>query len=85
MTRHPRITFPTRSRLGARVVLQFVVDSAGVPDPSTVRVLLSSGPEYLRQLRRDLPDLRYQPGSCDGHPVAVTVQQGFSWMRRGRR
>lgn len=85
VTRHPRITFPTRSRLGARVVLQFVVDSAGVPDTSTVRVLLSSGPEYLRQLRRDLPDLRYQPGSCDGHPVAVTVQQGFSWMRRGRR
>lgn len=85
VARRPRVTFPSRSRLGGRVVLQFVVDSAGIPDTTSVRVLLSSSPEYLRQLRRDLADLRYQPALCDGHPVAMTVQQGFSWTLRGRR
>jgi hypothetical protein len=79
MTTPPKLTSPTGKRLGGRVVTEFVVDTAGVPDPVTVRVLLSSGPVYTSELQRHFAELRYSPAVCDGQPVRLLVQQGFSW------
>jgi hypothetical protein len=83
--RRPRMNLPTQKRLGGRIVLQFVVDTMGHPDTTTVRVLLSSGPEYTKEVRRELPALVYTPALCNGHPVRLLVQQGFAWEMRLRR
>lgn len=79
VSQRPRMNLPTRKRRGGHIVLQFVVDTLGQPDTSTVRVLLSLGPEYMREVRRVLPGLGYTPGICDGRPMRVVVRQGFSW------
>jgi hypothetical protein len=85
VSQRPRMDLPTRKRLGGRIVLQFVVDTLGQPDTSTVRVLLTSGPEYTRQVRRELSTLRYTPGFCNGRPMRVLIRQGFSWTMQLRR
>jgi hypothetical protein len=85
VTQRPRMTLPTLKRLGGRVVLEFVVDTSGTPMPASVRVLLSSGPEYTREAQREFSTLHYAPGQCNGHPVRVSVRQGFSWRMDLRR
>ena len=85
LTHGPRMDLPTRKRLGGRVLLEFVIDMTGAPIPETVRVLLSSGAEYTREVRRHLPDLRYAPGVCNGAAVRVLVHQGFAFRLDLRR
>lgn len=85
LVRSPRMNLPTQKRLGGRVLLEFVVNAEGLPIEESVRVLLSSGKEYTREVRRYLPQLRYAPGLCGGVPVPVLVQQGFSWTMALRR
>jgi len=85
VTQRPRMNLPTQKRLGGRVVLEFVVDSTGLPDTTSVHVLLSSGPEYTREARRALSTVRYAPGICDGRPVRTLVRQGLAWQLQLRR
>lgn len=85
LVRSPRMNLPTQKRLGGRVLLEFVVNADGLPIEESVRVLLSSGKEYTREVRRQLPQMRYSPGLCGGVPVPVPVQQRFSWTIELRR
>lgn len=85
LVQSPRMNLPTQKRLGGRVLLEFVVNADGLPIEESVHVLLSSGKEYTREVRRYLPQMRYAPGLCGGVPVPVPVQQGFSWTMELRR
>ncbi len=84
VNQRPRMNLPTQKRLGGRVVLDFVVDTSGLVDTNTVSVLLSSGPEYIREIRRELPTIRYAPGVCNGKAIRVFVRQGFAWIMEMR-
>ena len=73
----PRLHTPPRSGWGGRVVLRFMIDSAGIPLDSTVRVLLTSGPQFTTEVHRVFSDLRYRAARCRNGPVPVVVEQAF--------
>ncbi len=64
-----------------RVELRFVIDSSGTPIDSTVRVLESTAPKYLDAVKKLFPTLHFTPAWCDGGPVAMDVQQLFTFYK----
>ena len=59
------------------VLVQFVVDSMGVPLMSTYRVLRSNHDMFSQAVRSALPDMRFTPAEVNGHKVRQLVQQPF--------
>jgi len=78
--RIPAPGYPRRpaSEIGqARVVAQFVVDTAGVPMLRTLHILkTSSGPSALA-VEEALKTIRYSPAEIDGRRVHQLVQEEF--------
>ena len=73
-----------RAGVGGRVVVEFRIDSTGVVDQESLRVVESGGPAFADAVRRVLPRLRFVPGLLNERPVAVTVRQPFLFvLRRG--
>lgn len=84
--RHPNLSYgelpdPKAAHGNGRVVLRFVIDSSGVPEDSTVRLMQTSGPAFTAEVRRVFPSLRYQPAWCRGGPVAMDVQYTFVFVK----
>jgi TonB family protein len=74
--------YPPRLRQGnvqGEVLAQFVVDSAGVPRMSTVRILRSTHPEFSAAVRDWLAGARFYPAELRGRHVAQMVQQPFTF------
>jgi len=64
-----------RTGVSGQVMLEYVVESTGRVDSSSVRVLLSSNPEFTDAVREALRSVRFLPGLRSGQPVAVVVRQ----------
>ncbi|MDQ6611103.1 MAG: energy transducer TonB, partial [Gemmatimonadota bacterium] len=60
-------------------VVQFVVDSLGHVDQSSIKVLESSHPAFTEAVRDVLPRMKYQPAKIGRRPVAQTVEQRFGF------
>ena len=74
----PRTRNPEPPRLGAEVLLQFVVDTAGQIDLNTVKVMKSERAAATRRLQEALPSLEYEPAVHQGCRVRQLVQRAFS-------
>jgi Gram-negative bacterial TonB protein C-terminal len=61
------------------VIAEFVVNSNGEPEPSSLRILQSSDPQFALAIYRSLPGWRYVPAKFDGRPVSELVQQPFGF------
>ena len=59
------------------VQVQFVVDTLGIADTATFRVLKASHPEFVVAVREILPALRYLPARTGGRRVRQVVSQEF--------
>jgi hypothetical protein len=57
-----------------RADFEFVVDTLGVPEVATVRVVRSSNPRFTEAARARIVAMRYLPAQRDGHPVRQVVQ-----------
>lgn len=64
-----------------RVVLQFVVESDGRADASSVKVLASDGEEYTARVQRLRDVLRFAPTMFRGAAVHQVAQQRFEVRR----
>lgn len=64
-----------RDGVSGQVLLEYVVGSNGWVDSSSVRVLLSSHPEFTDAAREALHSVHFRPGRRWGQPVAVRVRQ----------
>ncbi len=64
-------------KLGGEVVAAFVVDTLGVADPNSLKILRSTHPLFSAAVRDVLPRLRYVPAVKDGVKVRQLVQQPF--------
>lgn len=66
--RSPRPVTPEPGRATEeRLIIQFVVDTLGVPDTASIRVLRSADADLERAARRALANWRYRPaviGNC---------------------
>jgi TonB family protein len=69
-----------RARTAGRVVVEFVVDTAGMVEPGTVDVLVSSHPLFTQAVRESLLTARFQAAWSKGRRVRQFVQMPFSFM-----
>jgi protein TonB len=70
------------SHIDGRVLAQFVVDTSGVPDIRTLKILESSSPLFSAAVRDALPGLRFVPAKLEGRRVRQIVQQPFNFAVR---
>lgn len=65
-----------------RAVIEFVVDSAGVPLVSTAREVVSNDKRFTQAMIRELAAARYSPAMRDKRPVAqlATWAQGYQYQ-----
>lgn len=67
------------AHVGGRVLVQFVVDTAGVPEIGTFKVLESSHALFSDAVREALPSMRFEPATIGGRRVRQVVQQPFTF------
>lgn len=66
-----------RAGVGGRVLVEFVVDSAGVPDPETFGVVLTTDRLFTEAVRRAVLATRFTPARREGSAVRQLVQMPF--------
>ena len=92
-----RVRYPRELRdagFMGRVVMEFVVDTSGHPDPASIRDLLPAGhapldeaqrrayATFVRSIRLALESASYQPARIGGCAVRQLVQQPFTFELR---
>ena len=83
--RHPAPRYPEALRAAGVegiVMARFEVDTAGVIDTATFRVVRATHEAFGQAVREVLPQLRYQPAENKGHRVRQVVMQQFQFTRR---
>lgn len=70
-------------RVEGTAVLRFVIDSTGLIDMSTVRVMSSTHSAFARSVLEAMPKMKFRPASIAGHPVRLLVEQTFSFKIHG--
>jgi TonB family protein len=66
-------------KLEGGAVLRFVVDSTGMIDMTTVRVMSATHSAFAKAVVAAMPRMKYRPASIAGHPVRLLVEQAFSF------
>lgn len=82
---NPTPTYPAglaRAGVGGRVVVEFRIDTTGVVDVASLRVVESTGALFADAVRRVLPRLHFLPGQLGAQAVQVTVRQPFLFTVR---
>lgn len=67
------------SGTSGEVLAQFVVDTNGVVEPGTFKVLKSTHDLFTQAVKDVLPKLRFMPATIAGKPVRQLVQMPFSF------
>jgi periplasmic protein TonB len=78
----PRVRYPTVLRTGnveGEVLAQFVVDTLGLADMSTFKVLKSSHDLFTASVRAALPMMRFHPAEVGGRKVKQLVQMPYEF------
>jgi hypothetical protein len=58
---------------------EFVVDTAGIPDTTSFRVLETSHPLFTASVRAALPAMRFSSAELDGRKVKQVVAMIFNF------
>jgi TonB family protein len=69
-----------RARVGGRVVVEFVVDTAGVVDPASIEIVSATDDLFARSVRQALAAARFTPARRRGRPVRQLVQLPFTFV-----
>ncbi|MEP6766349.1 MAG: energy transducer TonB [Gemmatimonadaceae bacterium] len=67
------------ARIEGVTVAQFIVDSLGRVDQSSIRILESTHAAFTAAVRDVLPRMKYQAARIGKHPVAQLVEQRFGF------
>jgi hypothetical protein len=70
------------ANIDGEVLAQFVVDTTGLVDPSTFKVLKTTNPWFTAALYQVLPLFRFDPAQVKGHKVRELVQQPYAFNLR---
>jgi hypothetical protein len=68
------VVHPTPTVKNPANLVQFVVDTAGVPAPATLRVLKRTDAAVIAEARASMSTWRYRPAILNGCPVRQLVQ-----------
>ncbi|MHB1095075.1 MAG: energy transducer TonB [Gemmatimonadaceae bacterium] len=66
-------------RVEGTAVLRFVIDSTGLIDMATARVMSTTHSAFARAVLEAMPKMKFRPASIAGHPVRLLVEQAFSF------
>ena len=66
-------------RIEGAAVLRFVIDSTGLIDMTTVRVMSATHSAFARAVLQTMPKMKFRPASIAGRPVRLLVEQMFSF------
>jgi TonB family protein len=69
--------------VAGQVELEYVVDTLGHVEPGSVRVLVSTYPEFETGARAAVLASRFRPARLRGHPVRQRVRQRFTFRLDG--
>jgi TonB family protein len=61
------------------VKVRFVVDSTGLVDISTVKILQTTNESFARSVRAAMPDMRFRPAMINSHAVRQMSEQDFAF------
>ena len=80
----PRIPYPRSLRVtgretGGEVVVEFVVDTLGVPVMSTLRIVRSDHEQLSAAVNKVIPAMRFVPATSSGRKMAAKVQIPFAF------
>jgi TonB family protein len=64
-------------RLEGEVIAAFIVDTLGVVDPSSLRILKATHPLFAASVRDALPQMRFIPAEVNGVKITKLVQQRY--------
>jgi TonB family protein len=79
----PRYPATLRGReVEGKVVVEFVVDTAGRIEPTSVRVQSATDPAFAAAVTSALPSYRYVPARVAGHRVRQRAVQPFDFSSR---
>jgi TonB family protein len=68
------------------VLVEFVVDSTGMVDRCSIRVVSAKRPEFAASASEYVANLRFTPGLLQGMPVRTRMQQDIRfWQTNGAR
>ena len=85
VTRYPESAGPVypasliEKKIEGTTYVQFIVDTTGLADVSTFKVLASTHPDFATAVREALPFMRFHPAVLRGHKVRQLVEQPFSF------
>jgi TonB family protein len=68
-----------KNNIAGSVLVQFVVDTLGRPEMSTVKVLKSSDELFTREVLSVIPSMEFTSAEADGHKVKQFVQMPFDF------
>jgi len=78
----PQPHYPVAMRKAGRegeVLAQYVVDTTGLADVRTFKVLKATSPEFVDAVKEGLPTMRFTPAEIGGRKVKQLVQQPFTF------
>lgn len=64
---------------GGRVILRFVIDTLGAPEPCSFSTLVLTDPDFEGPAYRMVLGSKFRPAASDGHRVFVLVQQAVTF------
>ena len=65
--------------IAGRVVVKFVIDTTGHPEPNTIQIVSTPHPGFVPAAREMVSKLIFRPGKVRGQAVAVLVQQSINF------
>ena len=68
-----------RRRIEGSVIVQYVVDTLGIADTATFRVISATHPDFARAVKYTLPQMRFRPAMMANRLVPQLVQQPFAF------
>lgn len=69
-----------KERVPGHVLAEFVVDTAGAPEPETIGIVSATDPRFAASVMRALSDARFIPARLHGRPVRQLVHQPFAFV-----
>lgn len=67
------------AKVEGEVLAQFIVDTTGLADMYTFKVLKSTRQEFVDAVKQGLAEMRFTPAEIGGHKVKQLVQQPFTF------
>ncbi len=65
--------------IAGRVVVKFVIDTAGHPEPNTIQIVSTPHPGFSNAAKEMVSKSLFHPGKVRGQAVAVLVQQAINF------